>query len=104
MLDLASARAILSGGSFTVLTESLAIRKPILSIPIKGQFEQEMNAFYLEKSGYGKGCETITKEIIEDFLNYLDFYKDNLRDYKSRGNEELFQAIDVFISNIQALQ
>lgn len=68
MLDLASARAIISGGSFTVLTESLALRKPILSLPIKGQFEQEMNAFYLEKAGYGKNCKSITKKVIEDFF------------------------------------
>lgn len=104
MLDLASAKAILSGGSFTVITESLALRKPILSLPIKGQFEQEMNAFYLEKLGYGKYCKSLTKEGVEDFIQHLDFYRDNLSEYNSSGNDDLFHALDEFISNIEVLK
>ncbi|HEY2736112.1 MAG TPA: glycosyltransferase family protein, partial [Polyangiales bacterium] len=42
--DLASARAVISGGSFTVMSECVYLHKPLLSVPVGGQVEQIVNA------------------------------------------------------------
>ncbi len=51
--DLATARAVVTGGGFSLMSEAVHLGKPILSIPIEGQFEQILNALYLEHLGYG---------------------------------------------------
>ena len=52
--DLASCRYVVCGGSHTLLSEALYYGKPVISFPIKGAFEQFLNAFYLERLGYGR--------------------------------------------------
>ena len=52
--DLASARAVLTGGGFSLMGEAVYLGKPVFSVPLVGQFEQTLNALYLEKLGYGE--------------------------------------------------
>ena len=49
--DLASARAVIAGGGFTLMGEAVYLHKPMLAVPIAKQFEQVMNARYLQKLG-----------------------------------------------------
>ena len=51
--DLRSARAVITGGGFSLLGEAVFLGKPVLAVPLHGQFEQLMNARYLEREGYG---------------------------------------------------
>ena len=51
--DLVSARGVITGGGFSLLSEAVYLGKPMLSIPLRGQFEQLMNARYLEREGFG---------------------------------------------------
>ncbi|HVG09852.1 MAG TPA: glycosyltransferase family protein [Thermoanaerobaculia bacterium] len=57
--DLASARAVICGGGFTVLGEAVYLRKPTLSVPVRGQFQQVLNARWLERLGYGCYAESL---------------------------------------------
>src|SRR5262249_47525844 len=41
--DLATARAVIAGGGFTLMGEAVYLRKPMLSVPLAKQFEQVMN-------------------------------------------------------------
>ena len=50
---LRTARGVVAGGGFSLLSEAVYLGKPVLSIPLRGQFEQLMNARYLERLGYG---------------------------------------------------
>ncbi len=43
---LRTARGVVAGGGFSLLSEAVYLGKPILSIPLRGQFEQTMNARY----------------------------------------------------------
>ena len=44
--DLRSARAVIANGGFTTLAEAIRLGKPVLSIPVRHQGEQELNAAY----------------------------------------------------------
>ena len=66
--DLISCSAVITNGGSTLISEALFLKKPILSIPIKKQFEQIINAIYLKKLGYGMFVEDANKELIEKFI------------------------------------
>lgn len=91
--DLASARALVANGGFTTLGEAVYLHKPILSVPIKHHAEQILNAFYVEKLGYGKYVEELTQEGLEGFLSQLDTYAENLSAYSQDGNRVLFERL-----------
>ncbi|MDI9618177.1 MJ1255/VC2487 family glycosyltransferase [Methanothermobacter sp.] len=90
--DLESAAAVITNGGFTLISEALYLRKPVYSVPVKGQFEQILNAVYLEKLGYGEFHEETGRESLEGFLGRLDIYRRNLEDYDG-GNNEIIDAL-----------
>ncbi|WP_078084590.1 MJ1255/VC2487 family glycosyltransferase [Microbulbifer mangrovi] len=47
--DVATARAVICNSGFELIAETLTLGKPILTRPLKGQFEQEANALALEE-------------------------------------------------------
>lgn len=95
--DLANCQGIVANAGFTLMTEALYLRKPYLAVPVKGQFEQVFNAYYLDKLGYGKYWDELDKEKIESFLFNLDLYKKNLKKYKKENNSKIFKKIDDLI-------
>ena len=93
--DLASSRAVLANGGFNLLSEALHLNKPIFSVPVKKQFEQVLNAIYLEKLEYGEFHEDLTRDGLEEFLLKLDFYRNNIKsNFKHDGNHALLQELD----------
>jgi uncharacterized protein (TIGR00661 family) len=66
--DLRTARGVVAGGGFTLMSECVGLRRPMLSVPVGGQFEQVMNARYLESMGYGLARDTLSAEAVDDFL------------------------------------
>ena len=91
--DFASAKAVIANGGFSFLSESVYLQKPILSVPIKNQFEQFVNASYIEKLQYGRHFLDFTADNIKAFLYDLEIYKSNLKNYSQNGNEELFSQL-----------
>jgi uncharacterized protein (TIGR00661 family) len=92
--DLASCRAVVSGGGFSLLGEAVYYGKPLLSVPVRRQFEQTLNALYLQKYGYGEFHRVLSPEVIGAFLGHVDEYARNLRRHTQQGNEQIFGALD----------
>ncbi len=97
--DLAGARAVVTGGGFTLITEALQFGKPVYSIPVRGQFEQVLNAYYLARLGYGEFHEKLDPTSLLEFQNRLPTYSENLRSYRRTDNTQIFAAVNDFISN-----
>ena len=96
--DLASARAVITNGGFTLISEALYLGKPILSIPVKKQFEQLLNAIFLKRLGYGEFHEDPDRENIEEFLSKLDVYRENIKiHFKHDRNQSIFRELDLII-------
>jgi uncharacterized protein (TIGR00661 family) len=92
--DLRTARAVVSGGSFTLMSESVYLGKPMLSVPVKHQFEQVLNARWLEKLGYGVAADEITEAGLARFLERLPELERALAGYRQDGNVELLAKLD----------
>lgn len=84
--DLAGARAIIQNGGFTLMSEAIYLHKPVLSLPIKGDFEQLSNALVLDKNGWGKYIEEMTPETINSFIKNLPAYQQKIKKYKQNKN------------------
>jgi uncharacterized protein (TIGR00661 family) len=95
--DLASCRAVLANAGFSLVSEALHLGKPYLAVPVKHQFEQVFNAYYIGKMGYGAWWDELNKERIESFLFNLDLYRDNLKHYARQDNSALFAKLDELI-------
>ncbi|KYC51559.1 MAG: undecaprenyldiphospho-muramoylpentapeptide beta-N-acetylglucosaminyltransferase [Candidatus Methanofastidiosum methylothiophilum] len=98
--DLSSSKAVISNGGYSLISEALHLKKPILTVPLLGQFEQVMNAYYLEKLNYGKYYEELDEIKIIGFLNNLAKYKRNLEMIKWNGKKDFKKVFDNFIYNI----
>lgn len=95
--DLANCEAIIANSGFTLIGEALHLGKPYLAVPVEKQFEQVLNAYYLEKLGYGKYYDKLNKKKIEDFLRNLPKYEKNLSSYPKEDNSKIFKKIDQLI-------
>jgi uncharacterized protein (TIGR00661 family) len=84
--DLAGARAVIAGGGFSLLSEAVYLGKPVLSVPLHGQFEQLMNARYLERSGFGLCANEVTPEVLQGFIGRLGEFDEALAGYEQEGN------------------
>lgn len=80
--DLKDCKAIIATSGFTLMSEALYLKKPYLALPLKGQFEQVLNALFLKKAGYGDYSDNLTEKDVVYFLHKLEEYKKNLKKYK----------------------
>jgi uncharacterized protein (TIGR00661 family) len=93
--DFASAKAVIANGGFSFLSEAVYLHKPIYSFPIDGQFEQYMNAAYIEKMGYGRHFKSLGSDQLKAFLYDLPIFKGQLAQYEQKGNEKLFETLNL---------
>lgn len=91
--DLQSCDAIIATAGFTLISEALSLKKPYLAIPLKGQFEQVLNALAIKKAGFGDYSESLTKEQVTEFLSNLKKYKNKLANYNP-DYDALFKVLD----------
>ena len=92
--DLRTARAVVTGGGFSLLSEAVDLGKPTLAVPLHGQFEQLMNARYLQREGYGLCAPEIDAAALGTFLDGLPEYERALEGYDRAGNEAALRTIE----------
>ncbi|HTL31639.1 MAG TPA: MJ1255/VC2487 family glycosyltransferase [Kofleriaceae bacterium] len=96
LADLASARAVICNGGYTLMSEALHLGKPILSVPLRRHGEQQLNARYLEALGLGRRAKRPDANVFRDFLSRLP-----QPPRVPAGNADAFQTIDTLIQEIQ---
>jgi uncharacterized protein (TIGR00661 family) len=92
--DLAGAQAVIGGSGFTFMTEAIYLGKPMLALPYEGQFEQILNAEYLERMGYGKRAHKISAEATMEFVQRIPEYSERLRGFRHDGNAALLSSVE----------
>jgi len=92
--DLRTARAVVAGGGFTLISEAVYLHKPILSVPVERQFEQVLNALYVQQLGYGAYARRLTEDALTGFLARLSGHEQALAAYAQDGNRIALEAVD----------
>jgi uncharacterized protein (TIGR00661 family) len=92
--DLRTARGVIASAGFTLMGEAVYLHKPMLAEPVARQFEQILNARYLEGLGYGLCAERITEASLDAFLAQIPRYRENLSGYAQDGNRDLLAKLE----------
>ena len=101
--DLATCKAVMATAGFTLMTESFYLRKPYLALPMRGQFEQEINGFLLARLKYGINLRRATTEAIGNFLYRTPDFAENLKSYEAQDNSAIKSRLAEFLDDDCAL-
>lgn len=94
--DLANCKAIIGTAGFTLISESLYLKKPYFAIPLQGQFEQTLNSLFLKNSKLGTYSDNLTKEDVTEFIKNIPKYRKKLKEHSLNPNE-IFPLINRLI-------
>jgi len=101
--DLATSRAVIAGGGFTVMGEAVYFHKPMLAVPLEKHFEQTLNARWLEQLGYGQYARSIDDAAqVRGFLDAVPACAEKLASYTQAGNRDLLGALDEHLDRAAA--
>lgn len=95
--DMASSRAVIGTSGFGLMGEALYLGKPMLALPFGDQFEQLLNAEYVEWLGYGGHAREITPEALAQFLSIVPSCAERLKRYRHDDNAGLLSAVQAAI-------
>ena len=98
-----AAKAVIGTAGFTLISEALYLRKPYLALPMQGQFEQQLNAYQLNKLGYGVRVDEIRPEAIGHFLYRLPDFQQRLSQYEPGDNRAIQAKLDELLADDGAL-
>lgn len=100
--DFKDARCVITNGGFSFITEALQLEKPVLSIPVNKQYEQILNAIYIDRLGYGEHHDFINQYVLESFLDNVEVYRKNIKENykKSTDNCETLEKIKSTVDEI----
>ena len=95
LADLAGCKAVIGTAGFSLIADSIFLRKPYFAVPLKKQFEQTHNAAFLEGSGLGESSETVSREKLSRFLARLPHYREKLDkcDFDPAEQEETLRGL-----------
>jgi uncharacterized protein (TIGR00661 family) len=98
--DLRTSRGVVASAGYSLMSEVVYLRKPMLALPLAGQFEQEMNARYLVRLGYGAESTALDEPSLKRFLEQEPRYAEELSGYEQDGNTEALAAADQAIAEV----
>jgi uncharacterized protein (TIGR00661 family) len=93
--DLASCQAVVSTAGNQLVGEALFLRKPMLVLPEALNFEQAVNAYYLEQSGAGRAeMGRLRPERLAAFLDEVETLRQHIYPERVCGNEAALSALE----------
>ncbi len=102
--DLRTAKAVIAGGGFSLMGEAVHLHKPMLSVPIRAQYEQVLNARYLEQLGYGKMVLDFSEDAIAEFLGDLDACQRAVSTYPRYDTQMLYACVDELLADAAEME
>jgi uncharacterized protein (TIGR00661 family) len=99
--DLATARAVVTNGGLSLIGESVYLGKPIFSVPVQHQYEQTLNARYIEELDYGLTANKIDAELLRAFLAEAPKYASRVSKHRQDGNRECFHVVDRLVDHLE---
>lgn len=98
--DLATSKAVITNGGFSLISECVYLQRPVCSFPLGGQFEQFVNGAQIERLGYGRRFDRFTPDAVKAFLYDLDRFALRLGNYQQNGNHLTLSIVDEFLIDV----
>ncbi len=100
--DLRTCRGVVASAGYSLMSEAVYLRRPMLALPLAGQFEQEMNARYLERMAFGTAADSLDEAALERFLEREPMHEEALAGYLQDGNRETLETVDRVVAEVTA--
>jgi uncharacterized protein (TIGR00661 family) len=97
--DLADCRYVIATGGHSLISESLYFGKPILCFPISMAYEQYLNAYFVDRFGFGgywNGHGSIDK-LVDDFESRLEGCRSVIGRHSFFGNAQVAERLERLI-------
>ncbi|CAF5116972.1 unnamed protein product, partial [Rotaria magnacalcarata] len=95
--DLACAKGVIANGGLSLMNEAVSLQRPFFSVPVENQYEQVLNAWYLEKLGYGVFVDKIELEALRKWAQNIPQYAEALSNYHHDSNMQLYKTVKTFL-------
>ncbi len=94
--DLASCTALISNAGNQLVGEALYLKKPVLAMPEFGNFEQQINGYFLKAGGGGDSvsAEAFDTRILKRFLDARDEYVTRIDATRMDGIPAVLETIE----------
>lgn len=93
--DLARCEAVVTTAGNQLVGEALFLHKPVLAVPEPNNFEQAVNAHYLERTGHGRAVfGRLDAQVLTSFVGDLGRYRDRIVPEAVWGNRDAVTAIE----------
>jgi uncharacterized protein (TIGR00661 family) len=99
--DLAMARGVVANGGLSLLNEAVSLHKPVFSVPVRNQYEQILNAFYLAELGYGMWSERIDSDGLRAFSGGLPGFAEKVSAFQHDANAKLFGTLGRVLEDLE---
>jgi len=106
--DLAACRSVIATAGFTLMSEAMCLEKPYLALPMTGQFEQQVNALFLERSGCGMNARRASVQVLQTFFERHAEHKRTLQQFNlslkaagfpQYGGSAIKSTLDALLAN-----
>ncbi len=91
--DFASCRVYVTNAGFESVAESVWLRKPVVVVPIRGQAEQQMNAFLIARHGIGLSAPDFSAGTFDLALGHGKPPAPDVCNWVALGRETLEKAL-----------
>jgi uncharacterized protein (TIGR00661 family) len=91
--DLAVSGGVIASAGFSLISECMYLKKKMLLLPVHGQYEQIINAQYVEKLGLGISAGTLNETAIKRFLETIEKPMGDDERIIWPDNEKFFQIL-----------
>lgn len=101
LADLAASRGVIASAGFSLISECMHLKKKMLLLPLAGQYEQLINAYYIEKLGLGISSENLNEPTIARFLKEIDKPLPDNKKILWPNNENFFQILQTELNKLK---
>lgn len=91
--DFASCHVFVGNAGFESLAEAIHLRKPVLVVPIRGQWEQQINGFLVTKFSIGQTASDFSRATFEAAIRHETAPAENVRNWVLHGRETLEEEL-----------
>ena len=94
LADLAASKGVVASAGFSLISECIHFRKKLLVLPLEGQYEQLLNADYVEMLGLGIRSRQLDEQAISRLIMETEKPVSNDRRILWPDNEKFFSMLD----------
>ncbi len=99
--DLAGCRGVVASAGFSLISECMYFKKKMLLIALAGQYEQIVNADYVERLGLGINAKTFDEQSMGRFLEELEKPMGSGGDILWPDNEKFFEILQETLNKLK---